>query len=81
MLTTTQDNEEISDRVQTGSVRELERCGLNAPALQDRRAISVLLAKVKRGYPRLPWVCEVGCSAASSAAICPIPKLTVRVVV
>jgi hypothetical protein len=43
-----------------------------------RRAIGVQLATVKRGQSRVLRVSEVGCSAASSAAICPIPKLTVR---
>ena len=32
-----------------------------------------------RGYSRLLAVSEVGCSASSSATICPIPKLIVRV--
>ena len=45
----------------------------------DRRAISVQLATVKRGQSRVLRVSEVGCSAALSAAICPIPKLLVRV--
>ena len=44
----------------------------------DRRAISVQLATVKRGQSRVLPVSGVGCSAASSAAICPIPKLIVR---
>ena len=43
------------------------------------RAISVQLATVKRDQSRILRVCEVGCSAASSAVICPIPKLTVRI--
>ena len=43
----------------------------------DRRAISVQLATVKRGQSRVLRVSEVGCSAASSAVICPIPKLIV----
>jgi hypothetical protein len=45
----------------------------------DRRAISVQLATVNRGQSRVLRVSEVGCSAASSAVICPIPKLIVRV--
>ena len=28
------------------------------------------------GQPRLLWVSKLGCSTASSATICPIPKLT-----
>ena len=44
-----------------------------------RRAITVQLACVKRGQSRLLRVCEVGCSAALSAAICPIPKLIVAI--
>ena len=43
-----------------------------------RRAISVQLTRVKRGQSRLLPVCEVGCSAALSVAICPIPKLIVQ---
>lgn len=43
------------------------------------RAINVQLAKVTSGQSRLLAVPQVSCSAASSAAICPIPKLTVRV--
>ena len=43
------------------------------------RAISVQLTRVMRGHSRLLTVSEVGCSAALSAAICPIPKLIVRV--
>jgi anti-anti-sigma factor len=50
---------------------------VNAPAPQDPRAISVQLARVTKGQSRLPRVPEVGCSAALSAMICPIPKLTV----
>ncbi len=37
------------------------------------------LAGVKRGQSRLLLVSEVGCSAAVSATICPIPKLIVLV--
>ena len=36
------------------------------------------LAKVKEGQSRLLRVCEVGCSVAVSATICPIPKLIVH---
>jgi anti-anti-sigma factor len=52
---------------------------VNAPAQQDPRAISVQLARVTKGQSRLLRVSEVGCSAALSAMIYPIPKLTVRV--
>jgi len=45
---------------------------------EDRRAISVQLARVTRGQSRLLPVLELGWSATSSAVICPIPKLTVR---
>ena len=45
----------------------------------DRRAISVQLARVMSGHSRLLRATRVGCSAASSAMICPIPKLIVRV--
>jgi hypothetical protein len=38
----------------------------------------VQLARVKRGQSWLLRASEAGCSAASSAAISPIPKLTVR---
>jgi hypothetical protein len=38
------------------------------------RAIKVQLARVNRGQSRLLRVGEVGCSAASSAATCPIPS-------
>ena len=43
------------------------------------RPIAAHLAWVISGQPRLLRVSEVGCSAASSAVICPIPKLIVRV--
>jgi hypothetical protein len=45
---------------------------------EDRRAISVQLARVTRGQSQLLRVFEVGCTASSSAMICPIPKLTVQ---
>ena len=44
-------------------------------------AISVQLARVMSGQPRLLPVSELGCSTASSAVICPIPKLTVQALV
>jgi len=50
----------------------------SARSTEDRRAISVRLATVKRGQSWLLRVFEVGCSATSSAAIYPIPKLTVQ---
>ena len=50
----------------------------SARLAEDRRAISVRLATVKRGQSWLLRVFEVGCSATSSAAIYPIPKLTVQ---
>jgi anti-sigma B factor antagonist len=37
---------------------------VNAPAPQDRRAISVQLARITKGQSRLLRVSEVGCSAA-----------------
>ncbi len=43
---------------------------------EGRRAISVQLARVMSGQPRLLPVSELGCLTASSATICPIPKLT-----
>ena len=52
---------------------------MNTPAPQECRAISVQLAKVKKGQSRPLRVYEFGCSAAPSATIYPIPKLTVRV--
>ena len=50
-----------------------------ASLARGRRAISVQLTRVMRGRSRLLTVSEVGCSAALSAAICPISKLIVRV--
>jgi len=43
------------------------------------RPIAVQLAWVISGQPRLLRISKLGCSAASSAVICPIPKLIVRV--
>jgi hypothetical protein len=50
----------------------------SARSAEDRRAISVRLATVKRGQSLLLRVFEAGCSATLSAAIYPIPKLTVQ---
>ena len=44
-----------------------------------RRTIAVQLARVMSGQITATGVFQVGCSAALSAAICPIPKLIVRV--
>ena len=52
---------------------------LSSVAGQDRCAISVQLARVTSGQSRLLPVAQSGWSAASSATICPIPKLIVRV--
>jgi hypothetical protein len=51
-----------------------EMPGLKA---EGRRAISVQLARVIERSTRLLPVPKPGCSSASSAMICPIPKLTV----
>jgi hypothetical protein len=45
----------------------------------ERRAINVQLARVTSGQSRALSVYKVGWSTASSTAICPIPKLIVRV--
>src|SRR5271166_751569 len=43
-----------------------------------RQRASVQLARVMSGQPRLLQVSQLGCSAAPSATICPIPKLMVQ---
>ena len=50
---------------------------LLARGADEHRAISVQLTRVRRGQSGLLGVSRVGCSAAVSAVICPIPKLTV----
>src|SRR5258707_4863728 len=49
------------------------------PSGQDRRAISVQLARVIRGQPRVLPAARIGRSAPLSAVTVPLPKLTVRV--
>ena len=70
---------------QIAVVQDLQSSGSQPPRqwrshglLTAGQAIAVQLARVMSGQPRLPWVSELGCSTASSAAIYPIPKLITR---
>lgn len=63
----------------TGQARACPDRTRAIPCTVRRRAINVQLARATSGQSRILLVRSVGWSAASAGMICPIPKLTVRV--